>query len=356
MKFKLKDLVLRYYYLPLFFLMLLNFSQCVSKEEEIAPSSESVSEILEKMEKIPMVEDPDPVIENPDYGELFVADQYVEIIGEFLDINADSELPSSVRDAMIIIEDEIKEVDPELKSLMGNLDMAFLQGILDPEKPVDPKLEQFLEKIMANDGFNFPLTKNPVNPEVQKSEEVEGVQEKKSDPRVTLGKEQWRTTDSDCSTEVYDEYEPGFRVCGLEWEQNITEIEGNFVRRMGEAEERRLQRNELIDQLYSQKFILMDQIMGQVVEAVNKIKQMEKFQAIKTQLGCLGLVYAYYIRTNLSTLYTSGLALNEWYYQKEVRLITDLRDQRLAEAEMHNEECFARVEELIEEEIERRCS
>ena len=141
----------------------------------------------------------------------------------------------------------------------------------------------------------------------------------------------------------------------MDYNSNVAEIESNYARRVFEAEARYLQRNALIQQLYDQKLVLTELLVSQVVPVVKDLMAREDFSEIKTRLKCLGLVYAYFLRTHLEAIFEKGLLINELYLQHEIQTITALRDKNFEAAEANYLECNARVDQLIQEEIKRRC-
>jgi hypothetical protein len=226
---------------------------------------------------------------------------------------------------------------------------------MDPENPLDPKLEEFLKKMLEIEKINLPL---PVIREMEGSVALENISERKTNSRLGIVVEQLSAADltNPCAYEVYREFSSGARGCGFIWDENRGMIESNYSRRLYEAEERFLLRNALIRDLYSQKFTLMATVMGEIGRTIKKVGNPEKVAEIKIQMGYFGLIYAYYIREHLSALHQKGLALNLLYYQNEVKLISDLRDQKLAEADVEFQECVDHINERIIEEVLRRCA
>lgn len=352
MNFQFEKLTFRFFNLSAAFLLLLFFSQCVSKEDDILPTEDLTSELLEDINKLPAMEDPDPVIEDPDYGVLFAPNLSLEILEKIGTISAGEELAPSTLEILKAIGAHAKNIDPELVALIGNINAEFLLGLMDPEKPLDPRMEEFLQKMLKIENLNLSL------PEVL---EIKGLIDleilKKPKYKVGTGTEQMRTVDltNYCASEVYEQYGSGARACSSREQEDTERIEVNYIKRMNEAEQRFNQRNDLIMTLYSQKSLVKTTIMAQIMRTVDNVGNPEKVEEIKEQLKYVGLIYAYYVRIHLSTIYQGGLAINHLYFQNEVMQINDLRDQKMEETRINFRTCLDQVNILIVEETENRC-
>lgn len=328
-------------------IMLLMFFQCNSREHANIPGQKSAEELLADIENIPMVEDPEPVWSEPDYGRMFDPDLSIASMQELIAAKDGEALAPSTEKLLKEIEDRLSAPDGELKATVENINVDLLSQVLDPNKPLDPGLEDFLKGMLEVEALGLAF---PVFPELPQFEAATaGKKEKKA-----LTGENLRTMGA-CADEVRDEFSSGFRICGLGYNDNVAEIESNYARRVAEAEARFQQRNALIQQLYDQKLVISKVLMSQAVPVIKDLMAREEFKEIKSQLKCLGLVYAYFFRNHLETVFEKGLLINELYLQHETATITALRDKSLEAADANYQECNARVEQLIQEEIERRC-
>lgn len=334
------------------FLLLLSV-QCAQKEEEIAPTDQASTALLEELESLPSVVDPDPVIEEPDYDEIFSPNLSIEVLKGMAMVAEGNEIPLPILEILKSIEDNTKAIDPSIQALLADVDIEFLMGVMNPDSPLDPQLEEFLKQMLEIEKINLPL---PILPELN-SKAVEESGERKSDLKMGIGSEQSRTTEPSgpCVEEVYTEYGSGFRICNLGYEDDVFEIDANYIRRLEEAEVRLAQRNILIKELFTQNLPQLAIISQEIKKLVNNLRNHEIVKENREQLSYFSLIYSYFIRMNFATLYNYAFVVNQLYYDHEVKLITDLREEKLEEAETNRQACLARVEEIIQKEIKRRC-
>lgn len=331
-------------------ILLLMFMQCDSKEDADITGQKSAEELLADIENMPMVEDHEPVWNEPDYGQMFDPDLTIASMQELIAGKDGEAIAPSTEKLLKEMEDRLSGLDGELKATVENINVDLLSQVLDPGKPLDPGLEDFLKGMLKAGGLGLDF---PVLPELPQFEAATTGKKKNK----ALAGEHLKTVEASgpCADEIRDEFGSGFRICGLGYNDNVAEIESNYARRVAEAEARFQQRNALVQQLYDQKLVISKVLMSQAVPVIKDLMAREEFKEIKNQLKCLGLTYAYFFRNHLETVFEKGLLINELYLQHETATITALRDKSLEAADANYQECNARVEQLIQEEIESRC-
>src|SRR5690606_14986229 len=114
-------------------------------------------------------------------------------------------------------------------SMVENIDVEIFSQVLDPSRPLDPKLEGFLEAMLEIEGLNLPLPDLPGIPQIDAAPEMEKDQKKQA-----LGEKNFRTLGASgpCADAVAGEFGSGFRICGLDYNDNVAEIVSNFARRV----------------------------------------------------------------------------------------------------------------------------
>ena len=145
------------------------------------------------------------------------------------------------------------------------------------------------------------------------------------------------------------------RICNLSYDEAVFEIDANYNRRLAEAEERLVQRNLLIQEIYTKNLPQLAIISQEIQKLVKNLRDHEIVKENREKLSYFSLIYSYFIRMNFSTLYNYAGVINQRYYDHEVKLIADLREEKLEEAETNRQACVAWVENIIQEEIKRRC-
>src|SRR5690606_34728246 len=115
---------------------------------------------------------------------------------------------------------------------------------------------------------------------------------------IELHKEGLSTTDHTdiCTIQVEDEYGSGYRICGQTYMNNLEMVDDNFRRRYFEAEERYLTRQQILSTLYDQRLSIKAAFLEQLSNTLLSLEGSEHYGQIKSQIGFLGLLYAYYVR------------------------------------------------------------
>src|SRR5690554_1998044 len=85
---------------------------CSSQEDPDILIEKDVAEIFKGMEKLPAIEDPDPVIEQPDYGEIFDRAYSMRLLDE---IPGDGQVPLHLKELLKGLAEQVGQVGPEVK-------------------------------------------------------------------------------------------------------------------------------------------------------------------------------------------------------------------------------------------------
>ena len=338
-------------------LLLIMLFQCVSKEGEIIPSDDPSADILEQMGAPTVVEDVDPEVKEPDFNSIFSSEDPLDLLSIFAAIAKGGDLNASSIKILETIKEHLNNLDPETQSMIENLDLDFIMQILDRNNPLDPQLEVLFKKILEMENELFP----PI--ELIKIEDVGGANKEmikilsQETAGIELHKEGLRTTDHTdiCTIQVEDEYGSGYRICGQTYMNNLEMVDDNFRRRYFEAEERYLTRQQILSTLYDQRLSIKAAFLEQLSNTLLSLEGSEHYGQIKSQIGFLGLLYAYYVRGKVYNYFLLSMELNDRFFETEVQQFAEIRNQKYEEVEEIYNSCFARVGEIIAEEIERRC-
>jgi transcription termination factor NusB len=349
MKFRSNYLSLRIFNLSLIFIMLMGFSQCISPEDDPLREGDSVQELMEELKKLPTVEDADPMFEEPDYGVLFGPNLSLDKLEKIGRSTAEGKLNAG---SLEILEELMSGIDPGIKALLGNVNPEFLLELMDPENELDPELLESLEKMLLMADFDVPQVKaigGLIDLEILK-ERIERI-------KSGAGSESFRTADrnSNCAAEVFAQFGSGARDCSFREQEEMEKIYVNYSLRMDDAELRFIQRNLLIKTLYKNRLVIKAALMADLAKAVNSLDDPIQQEKVKMQITYLGLMYATYIRMHLTAIYEGGLSLNHLYFQKEVELITDQKENMEEEIRVNFRKCLDQVNKVIIELTEERC-
>lgn len=330
-------------------LLSVSFS-CTSIENEELSTEKTLEEIFNDRGNIPLLEDPDPVIENPDHEAIFEEHFSFRVLDE---VSVDGELSAYVREVLKEIALQIQDVDPGIKGKFKNITLNDLVKILDPRQPLDPQLEELLERLLKTEKLDLSRLEMPELDgfEQLKKKHEEGYNFEGDNPVVLAS----NPGDGSCAQEVYIEYGSGARSCGLTLMLDLQAIEDNYLRRSFEAEERFENRNQQILDSGLEEIPVAVEKIRKVLTLIKETRTDEEIQEIRYNLGYLAAVYAYHLRINFPLWHEYGLALNEWYFYKELELFAEIRTIKDAEADVRYDDCIDWVNGVIIKEVNKRC-
>lgn len=325
------------------------FIGCVSQEEGYNLSEKPVSEIFKNMEKLPSIEDKDPVIEELRYDEIF-AEAYVARV--LTDISLEDPMPLYLKNLLRSIGEQVGDLAPEMKDLFENASLNYLVGIIDPRLPLDPEMEQLLGLLLEKLKAELSLAEAP---------KLEGLEELKS-ALGHLGFEGVNTSstvttshDNSCALDIYTQHAAGARSCGNELSYTLGIIESNYLRRVVEAGERFEHRNSQLKDFELEQLPLVVESFREMLTAIRKTGTPKEVEEIRGNIGYLAAAYAYHLRNNLPKWHHYGMELNEWYYYKELELFAEVRHAKEAEADSAYQYCIDWVNAQITEEVTIAC-
>lgn len=330
------------------------FVGCVSSEIESGLSGKPMtekplSEIFKDMERLPAIEDPEPEFEELKYEEVF-AQAY--LMRGLTDVASEDPMPVYLKNLLKSMGEQVRDVDPAVKDRFANASLNYLVAIMDPRVPLDPQLEQILQKLWQHLNADLPFTRVPV---------VEGLEELKTavdrndhkivGPAVLVQRED----DNACAQAVYMQYGAGARACGLELNESLNLIQSNYIRRMFEAEARFLERKELLFAFELEQLPVAVEKFREVLTAIRQTSTDGEVKDIRANIGYLAAAYAYHLRLNVPLWHEYGAQLTEWYYYKEIELIEEIRIQKEAEADLVYQHCIDWINTSIIEEVKASC-
>ena len=339
----------RFFNLSIFFLLLMGFSQCISREDEPKAVESTVQDLVEELKNLPKVEDVDPLIDEPDYSILLGTNLSLEKLEEISKTTAEGELSVS---ALELLEKLMAGIDPGVRSLLGEVTPEYLLELMDPKNGLDPETQELLEKMLIMADLHLPQIKT-----IEGLIDIEILKERIDGVKTGSGGESLRTaaSNSECAVDVYYRFGSGARGCAFREQEELGTIEFNYNQRMDAAEQRYLQRNVLIESLYTNRLMIKASLLANLGKAIQSIDDPAEQERVKMQVKYLGLLYATYIRMHLKSIYEGGLSINHLYFQREVELITDQRQKMEEEIRENFRDCLEQVNRGIIEETEANC-
>lgn len=332
-----------------FAFILVFFIGCVSQEEGPRLSEKPVSEIFTDMEKLPPIEDPDPLIEELVYGEIFSEAYLMRVL---TDVSSEDPMPLYLKNLLRSIGEEVGDLAPEAKDRFENASLNDLVGILDPRVPLDPPLEELLKELLEKLKADLSLAEVPT---VEGLEELKAAEEYLEFEESSMSSIMADTLDDSCARDVFTQYAAGARACGNELNFALGLIKSNYLRRVLEAGERFESRNDQLKNFELEQLPVVVEVLREVLAAIRKAGTPEEIKEIRANIGYFAAVYAYHLRNDLPRWHQYGLELNEWYYYKELELFAGIRLAKEAEADSAYGHCIDWINGQITEEVTIAC-
>src|SRR5690606_30563928 len=193
---------LRWALVPAFFI------GCVSSESDsdlpVKPVTEKpLSEIFKDMERLPAIEDPEPEFEELKYEEVF-AQAY--LMRGLTDVASEDPMPVYLKNLLKSMGEQVRDVDPAVKDRFANASLNYLVAIMDPRVPLDPQLEQILQKLWQHLNADLPFTRVPV---IEGLEELKTAVDRNDHKMVRPAVLVQREDDNACAQAVYMQYGAG---------------------------------------------------------------------------------------------------------------------------------------------------
>jgi len=323
---------------------------CSSHGEPDIQLEREVSEIFKDMDRLPSLQDPDPIIEDPDYEEIFDPAYSMRLFDDVLEGGA---VPLHLKEVLQALADAVRQESPEVQEKFQKVTLDFLVGILDPRNPLDPQLEETLRRMLLDEKLKPSFPEIPV---IEGLEELRATQNEVPDGEPNLfTSSQASSGDGICAHEIYMQFGSGARSCTQELAYTSGIIESNYIRRSFEAEERFDDRNLQIIDFSLDKLPKVVTKFRRILTSIRESSTTDEVEEIRSSLGDLAAVYAYYLRINVPLWQNYGLSLNEWYYHKEMELNEEIRKKKEDEAAVVHQNCINWVNSLIIKEVERTC-
>jgi hypothetical protein len=303
------------------------FWSCGTKEIEFVPPYQDVEDEFDKIADLPSVDDPDPEITEPVYQEMSTSPLVANLLEEILAYEEEGKTISvNARKELKRLKQGLKEMGLDLNP-QGDFESKYLADILDLEAPMDVDIEELLEKFMEEYDLTATLPEIP---------EVEGLPDLES-LRTALDKGMLAGTNERTMIDIYG---PCFQHAREAYDHRVSELDdqlynavdqvnANYLRRAEEAEERLIQRNRQVNDLYVEERNLLYELSSRILKAAVRAGLNGDLEMGEEVLA-YALIYAYQMRRQIKAWALSCLAFNETFFIEEIEIIEELREERLA--------------------------
>jgi hypothetical protein len=316
------------------FFPILSFFGCVENEmSEVDPPKDAEKVIgidftsPAWQAKLPKITFNEIHFSEPDYDSLFTVNLSTAEALEFLG-TVDNTGNESV---LTLLQRKIGSSSPKIKSYFENVDEQSLKDLIDPTHIVDQGLDRFFQELFSIGALGLVL------PSFQDNyKRMEHNTEWNKDHFSTVNNQrQMRIMSNDfpetCEEEV-DFNRTGLRKGLSFWrEQSIVNVYEHYMPLFIEANNRYIQRGELIDRLYKDRVALLGILVEQAMALASKAGYHDTAAGPRNQLYKLGAVYAFFVRTQMKVWYEKAKKLNDILFDQEMQMLLDERQAKLDE-------------------------
>lgn len=344
------------------------FVQCAPQELDLIPPFQQITDDFDGVNDLPDVDDPEPDVDDPDYEDVGPSDEVGDLLEEVILF---SEEGRAISQPSRIALRELSEALKKATAGSGfplNLDLEFLIKLMNPENEIDSELERFLNEFFAKTNVKVPLPMIPEYGQVASADNIAARLQAEGSLLAGLrqagqgnqgqghGSHGGRPSDlySSCVKQANEAFQTRLAELTAQLIEQEDAINGNYLRRAYDAEERLIERNILVHGLLMEQLVAhqatITKIMAAATRAVN-----HGDHELKEDLLAFALVYAIYVRTQMGAWYLGSLAYNYVFYEAELNSIKKIRDNGIAAIKAHYEEAIAHAEAVLNNAIQVYC-
>ena len=319
------------------------FINC-SKDDD-GPTEYDFEDQFEELEELETVEDEDPEITEPDTGGLEQSEATTAIIADLGDGSGDvsAETQASLDAVDTFSNDFSEDVEAEATALDATrveeiLNMSEFDGALaEVEASLEDAPAEILELLPVIDFGSA----------VEATSSVQGSAFKGSEFDLDLKNVVSQANGSGpCFEAAQDAYDEAMAPAIAKRQENLDVIEANYQRRVGEAETRAADRQEVVNASYETFY---DAILDATVNLLNYADAIEDTAPSQaTVIRKSALNYIVQATKNLNAWYVSASQLVDQFEAAEKERAEELKEQRTAQVEANFAEIKAEADAILQ--------
>ncbi|GHA46171.1 hypothetical protein GCM10007103_29080 [Salinimicrobium marinum] len=286
-------------------------SNCSSDDD--APEPEPTAPDFEEVADLPPVEDEDPQITEPETGSIEASEETENIVTDVLNAGDTGSISDATKESLREVGEFSQQLPASVQEKAANLDEAAIDAILNQDEELDADLAAVRDQLE-----DLPEEISKLLPEINFTADLEAL---KAMGTKTSGNKTNDFGDLDpvsqvtgsCGELTRAAYDDKIADLTAQMETNLSTIEANYTRRLGEADARYDDRLETQEEHYATNKSDIKATLTDILAAAEKATSIGE-TALATQLKQLTLLYALDARA----------ALEEWNV-----LVLELLDNRM---------------------------
>ncbi|MCY2687786.1 hypothetical protein [Salinimicrobium sp. TH3] len=304
---------------------------CDTQDLEFIDPYEFVNDDFDGIPDLSEVIDEDPEIVEPEVGTVEKSAETQALISDILNAGATGEISQESKEKLQSVETYTQQLSAAVNEQAQNLTTADIANILDPAQELNADLEQLRESLKS-----APASVRALLPKIQLTVDFEDLPgtaaqaNAQAQPSYTPFDAFMQTVSGPCADAAYAAYDAKILLLTEQRDANFFIIESNYARRLDEADDRLVERqNAQADRLETIRTEMID-ATGDILAAAEEAESLGETETA-AQLRQLALLYAVDARTALAEWNGLVLELLEVRMTQEKAQALAIREAKTAE-------------------------
>ncbi len=332
-----------------FLLVVLFLSNCSNKDEETLDPYQFQEEEFEAVPDLPDVEDPDPVIIEPELGEVVTSPSTTSVLDDLINAGSEGDINAGTKGSLDDILDYSNGFSAEIRESAKTLDEATIDAILDPSKPLTGIYKELQDHLASAPGSIIALL-----PKVNYSEDYSFLDKDIQLPSAELNKEfpsestvkrDYAAEFGPCQGAAIKAYDKKVENLMKQRDEAVAKAQKNYERRVEDAEDRYDSRMAKLDKERKERIATLKI----TVLALNGVAdQIGKFSPeLGAVLKYFTIIYAVYGRQQIDLWYERSEAMLKVALLQEKLDAIEARDECIYEIQMEFEKCVFAADKVL---------
>ena len=334
-------------------MLLLSFLlwNCDSQDLEFIDPYEFVNDDFDNIPDLSEVEDEDPVIVEPEVGSVEQSAETQSLVNDILNAGSTGEISQETQEKLEDVQTFTQQLSTAVNEKAQNLTSTEVANILDPSQELDADLEEVRASLA-----NAPAEIKALMPKIQLTVDFDDLPgtpaQASSQAQSTINpglpfEVFMQNVTGPCADAAYDAYDEKVLVLTEQRDANFFIIESNYARRLDEADDRLITRqNSQAERLQTIRTEMVE-ATGDILAAADQAESLGE-TATATQLRQLALLYAVDARSALNEWNTLVLELLDVRLVQEKAQALEIRETKTAQVTAEYEAAVAQADAVLQ--------